>query len=411
MVQATDDERKIDDDMFAPDVIADPYSYYNRLREIDPVHWNELHKVWVITRHDDVVWLNRNPQLFSSAVPQKDPLPPYPPIDEVDREEYEFVKWHQSGRIITTDRPQHRDMRGVLMKYFSPASMEAWRPMIRTAIESLLDGVLRRGQMDVMNDFAIPLPLLVISEMMGIPERERPYVRKIAENLLIGPRVSPGRMREIADSMRAMDAYVEPLLESRREDPDDDLISLLGKGEKQGVYSREQALQNAAFLIVAGHETTINLICNGILSFIRNPDQWERLRADPDGLAASATEECLRYDPPVKSIERITEDELEMRGKRIGKRERVRWFIASANRDPERFANPNVFDIGRHPNQHVGFGHGIHMCLGATLARVEGQEVFKSFAEHFPFFRLETDPLSYAPAAHLRSLKELEVSW
>ena len=405
------DVAAIDDDMFAPDVIADPYTYYGRLREVDPVHWNELHHVWVVTRYDDITWLNRHPEIFSSSVPQKDPRPPYPPIDESDRDEYEFVKWHQTGRIITTDRPAHRQMRGVLHDWFTPASVEPWRPIIRAAIDALLGPVLERGRMDVIHDFALPLPLMVIAEMLGIPEGERGHVYEIAEKLLVGPRVAPGRMREIADAMRAMDRYATPLVEERSGRPGRDLISVLAGGEQQGVYTRDQVLQNIAFLVVAGHETTINLICNGLLAFIRHPDQWDRLRSDPERLAGPATEECLRYDPPVKSIERIAVQEVELRGKTIKELDRVRWFIASANRDPERFPHPDSFDIGRTPNPHIGFGHGIHLCLGATVARVEGQEVFRALAERFERFTLETDPLRWAPAAHLRSLKALEVSW
>jgi len=218
-------------------------------------------------------------------------------------------------------------------------------------------------------------------------------------------------MREIADAMRAMDRYATPLVEERSQRPGHDLISVLAGGEQQGVYTRDQVLQNIAFLVVAGHETTINLICNGLLAFIRHPDQWDRLRGDGERLAGPATEECLRFDPPVKSIERIAVSDVELRGKTIKALDRVRWFIASANRDPERFPHPDVFDIGRTPNPHVGFGHGIHLCLGATVARVEGQEVFRALAERFERLTLETDPLRWAPAAHLRSLKALEVSW
>lgn len=406
------DQAAIDDDMFAPDVIADPYTYYGHLRETDPVHWNDLHKVWVITRHEDLVWLNRHPEIFSSAVPQKDPLPPYPPIDEADREEYDFVQWHMSGRLTTTDPPAHRDMRGVLVKYFTTASMESWRPMIQQAVRVLLDRAQGRGRrMDVMHDFAIPFPLLVITELLGLPESDRPYIREVAEKLLVGPRVSPGRMREIADSMKAMDAYIEPLVEQRLENPGEDLISLLASGEKRGIYTRQQVLQNAAFLVVAGHETSINLFCNGLLAFIQHPEQWDLLRSDPDKWAGPATEECLRYDPPVKSIERIALCDVEMHGKVIRKLDRVRWFIASANRDPRRFDDPDTFDITRQASAHVAFGHGIHMCLGAPLSRIEGQEVLRLFAERFERLHLETDPVAHAPAAHLRSLKSLEISW
>ena len=404
-------EHTFNDDMFTPEVIADPYTYYGRLRELDPVHWNELHKVWVVTRYDDISWLTLHPEIFSSAVPAKDPLPPYPPIDEADRAEYDYVQNAQTGRMITRDRPSHRSMRAVLQKFFTPAASERWRPMVRGAVERLLDDVTDRKRMDVLGDLAVPLPLQVISEMLGVPKADRPFVRATAERLLIGPRVAPTRMREIAEAMRVLDEYMTPLVEDRIVDPGDDLISVLCGGEVAGAYTRAEVLQNIAHLVVAGHETSINLTANGILAFIRHPEQWALLRSDPDRWAAPATEECLRYDPPVKSIERIANDAVELRGRTIGALQRVRWFIASGNRDPERFDDPDRFDITRDPNPHLGFGHGIHLCLGAPLARIEAQETFKALAARCGSLQLETDPLEYAPAAHLRALKGLEISW
>jgi pimeloyl-[acyl-carrier protein] synthase len=170
-------------------------------------------------------------------------------------------------------------------------------------------------------------------------------------------------------------------------------------------------LVNTSLLLLAGHETTINLLCNGTLALINHPDQWAKLKQDPAGAAKLATEECLRYDSPVKSIQRIASEDVEMRGKVVKKDDRVRWFISSANRDPAMFAEPDNFDITRWPNQHVAFGSGIHHCLGATLARVEGQEVFKALAERFPGFRLDNTALEYHPSITFRSLKSLPIHW
>ncbi len=167
---------------------------------------------------------------------------------------------------------------------------------------------------------------------------------------------------------------------------------------------------NAVLLLLAGHETTINLICNGTLAFIRHPDQWALLQRDP-ALAVRATEECLRYDPPVKSLQRIAAQDVELGGKVIRSLDRVRWFLTSANRDPEKFAAPETFDITREPNLHVAFGSGIHHCLGATLARVEGQEAFKALAQRFPALHLETEELEYQPSILFRSLKSLPVTF
>ncbi len=205
--------------------------------------------------------------------------------------------------------------------------------------------------------------------------------------------------------------YVSPLVDERMANPGDDFISVLASGEKKGVFSRHEVLVNTSLLLLAGHETTINLICNGALAFIHHPDQWALFKQDPAGLAKPATEECLRYDSPVKSIQRIASQDVEMRGKVLRKADRIRWFISSANRDPDAFANPTTFDITRTPNQHVAFGSGTHHCLGATLARVEGQEVLKALAERFPHLQATTEALEYQPSITFRSLKSLPVTW
>ncbi len=204
--------------------------------------------------------------------------------------------------------------------------------------------------------------------------------------------------------------YVSPLVDERIVRPGDDFISVLASGEKKGVFTRHQVLVNTSLLLLAGHETTINLICNGALAFLQHPDQWALLKEDPAGRAKWATEECLRYDAPVKSIQRLASQDVEMRGKTLGKDDRIRWFISSANRDPLMFADPDRFDIGRQPNQHVAFGSGTHHCLGATLARVEGQEVFKALAERFPEMEIGTETLEYHPSITFRSLKSLPVA-
>jgi len=399
------------DDLFTPDVIANPYEYYGQLRDEDPVHWNPSYELWLITRHDDLVWLTRHHELFSSAVFRNDPRPAYPPIAESDLGLYEYVRNYQGDQFIQHDRPEHLEMRRVMHSYFTPKSMEAWRPFVREAVKELLDAAEEKGSMDVMRDLATPLPVLVIAEMMGVPKSDRPYIRQLAEKLLYIGRGEYDRMKPLTQGMRGMIEYVSPLIDKRIVDPGDDFISVLARGEKQGVFTRHQALVNTSLLLLAGHETTINLLCNGTLAFTRHPDQWELLKEDPGGRAKAATEECLRYDSPVISIQRIATEDVEMRGKVLRKDDRIRWFISSANRDPEAFPNPETFDIFRQPNQHVAFGSGTHHCLGATLARVEGQEVFKALAERFPNLRAETEDLEYQPSITFRSLKALPVTW
>ena len=401
----------IRDDMFTSDVIADPYTYYGRLRDEDPVHWNDTYALWVVTRHDDVTWMTRHNELFSSAVFKNDPRPAYPAIDESDLGLYEYVKNYQADQFIQHDRPEHLDMRKIVHGYFTPKAMESWRPFVVKAVNELLDAAEEKGSMDVMRDLATPLPVLVIAQMMGVPAEDRPYVRQLAEKLLYIGRGEHDRMPILTEGMKGMVEYVSPLVDERMVKPGDDFISVLASGEKKGAFTRHQVLVNTSLLLLAGHETTINLICNGTLSFIQHPDQWALYKKDPAGRAKWATEECLRYDAPVKSIQRLASQDLEMRDKVMRKDDRIRWFISSANRDPNVFADPEKFDISRQPNPHVAFGNGVHHCLGATLARVEGQEVFKALAERFPGLQLESEELDYQPSITFRSLKSLPVAW
>ena len=401
----------IRDDMFTPDVIADPYPYYGRLRDEDPIHWNDTYALWVITRHDDVTWMTRHNELFSSAVFKNDPRPAYPAIDELDLGLYEYVRNYQADQFIQHDRPEHLDMRKIVHGYFTPKAMESWRPFVVNAVKELLDAAEEKGSMDVMRDLATPLPVLVIAQMMGVPAEDRPYVRQLAEKLLYIGRGEHDRMPILTDGMKGMVEYVSPLVDERIVRPGDDFISVLASGEKNGVFTRHQVLVNTSLLLLAGHETTINLICNGTLAFIQHPEQWALFKEDPAGRAKWATEECLRYDAPVKSIQRLASQDIEVRGKVMEKNDRIRWFISSANRDPNVFAEPDKFDITRQPNPHVAFGNGVHHCLGATLARVEGQEVFKALAERFPNIQLESKELDYQPSITFRSLKSLPVTW
>jgi cytochrome P450 len=399
------------DDMFAPEAIADPHRYYARLREQDPVHWNDQYQLWVITRYDDVVWMIRHHELFSSAVIRNDPRPPYPPVDAEGLGLVDYVRRFRADQLVEHDRPEHLAMRQIVHGYFTPRAMEAWRPFVRRAVAELLDAVQERGHMDVLTDLAAPLPVRVITEMMGVPPEDRDHLRELADKLLYINRGEPNRFGPLTEGMRGMIAYVTPLVEERLARPGDDFISILARGERSGALTRHQVLVNTALLLFAGHETTMNLIGNGTLALIRHPDQWARLREDPAGWAARATEECLRYDPPVKTTQRITAQDVEVRGKQLRKDDRIRWAIVSANRDPAVFAEPDRFDIGRHPNPHVAFGAGIHFCLGVTLARLEGQEVFRALAERFPVLELATDILEYQPSIQFRSLRSLPVTW
>ncbi|MFQ5680277.1 MAG: cytochrome P450 [Gemmatimonadota bacterium] len=399
------------EDLFAPEVVADPYTYFGRLREREPVHWNERFGLWVVTGYAEVVWLLRHPEFFSSQVIKSTTQPPYPPVHAEDRPLFEEVRRFRSDQLVEKDRPEHLEMRGVIHKYFTPTAMEEWRPFVRQAVEELLDELRPSGRMDVLTDFAAPLPVRVIARMMNVPWEDRDRLRELADSILFMNRGEPDRLRPLVEGIRGIVEYAAPLVEARREAPGDDFISILAQGEKAGIFTRHQVLVNTGLLLFAGHETTMNLIGNGLLAFIRHPDQWERLRADPAGMARLATEECLRYDPPVKSTQRVAVEKVELGGRTLRPGDRIRWIMAAANRDPSVFEEPDRFDIGRQPNPHLSFGSGIHYCLGVALARMEGQEVFRALAERFPRFELAAPEVEYQPSLQFRSLKSLPVTW
>src|SRR6202021_1066487 len=231
-------EAHVQDDMFTPDVIADPYAYYGRLRDEDPVHWNESYELWVITRHDDLVWLTRHHELFSSAVFKNDPKPAYPAIDESDLGLYEYVRNYQADQFIQHDRPEHLDMRKIVHGYFTPKAMESWRPFVVNAVKELLDAAEEKGSMDVMRDLATPLPVLVIAQMMGVPAEDRPYVRQLAEKLLYIGRGEYDRMKPLTEGMRGMIDYVSPMVDQRIVDSVNDFFGVLARGGTRGVLPR-----------------------------------------------------------------------------------------------------------------------------------------------------------------------------
>jgi cytochrome P450 len=400
------------DDMLSAEVIADPYAYYARLREEAPVHWNDRYGVWLISRHDDVVWAARHHEVFSSAVLRNDKRPPYPPIDEADRELYEVFRRYKSDQFVQYDPPQQLEMRKVMQSYFTPRAAETWRPYVKKAMHDLLDAAEQRGRMDVVRDIATPLPVLVVAGMMGVPEADWPLLRELVEKIMTVGRGNQNRMRAITAGVQGMLDYFAPLVDERAMKPGDDLISQLAVGEKKGIFTRHQVLSNVSFLLAAGHETTINMLCNGALAFMRHAEQWKALEKDPEALSSCAVEETLRYDGAVLSIPRIMSHDFELRGQTLRAGDRVRLLLASANRDPAAFSEPDSFDIGRSSNPHVAFGAGVHHCIGVALGRVEGEEFFQALATRFPSLRLEPDaPLAYHPSLVFRSLVSLPLVW
>lgn len=402
---------ELQQDMYGEEALADPYAYYGRLREQDPVHWNDMYRQWLITRYEDVAWMLRRPELFSSEFYRREAVPS-PPVDEGDAEHVAYVAQHRCREVIKSDPPAHTRLRAPFRRPLSPKHMEKWRPYVREAVASLLDRVADQGRMDVVADIGRPLPLLVISEMLGVPVADRQMLKEQAdERMLSELSLKPNRMRRAAAAIRASSDYFDEVLDGRTGKPASDLLGLLAEAERSGAYTRAESVANAQGLLDAGHETTIQLICNGTLAFLRHSEQWALFRSDPEALAPTATEECLRFDPPLPAPRRIAAQDVELRGRTIREGDRVFWVIAAANRDPREFEDPDRFDIRRSPNRHLAFGAGVHYCLGQYLARIEGQEVFTALATRFPGLRLDTDSVEYADLRGVRSITSLPVAW
>ncbi len=363
-----------------------------------------------MTRYEDIVWLLRHPELFSSRFYADDALPPSPPIDDADVDELRYVNEFRKHEMIQNDPPDHRRLRSAISSFFTTSRMETWREMIRTVVGSMLDGLAGPNGFDVCADIGRPLPLRVIAVLLGIPEADRAVLKEHADRRMRSAlSLEPGRMRDGASGIRDSGAYLAAALDRGGWDDGTSLMALLVAAERRGDYSRDEVIANAQMLVDAGHETTIQLLCNGALAFLRHPDQWRRLVGSPDELAASATEECLRYDPPLPAPRRIAARDVELGGKAIRRGQRVLFVIAAGNRDPRAFDDPDRFDIGRDPNRHITFGHGIHACLGMHLARMEGQEVFRALAMRMPEMGLAAEKIEYAKVRGVRSVLALPV--
>ena len=389
----------------APDFVADPYPMYHRLRAEDPVHRSPL-GFWVLTRYADVIAMLRDPRLtkepiaafvaarFGMAVP-----PPGLGLSMLDR-----------------DPPDHTRLRGLVSKAFTPRALEALRPGIQQIVNGLLDAVERRGSMDLIEEFAYPLPVRVICEMLGVPVRDHERFKQwgldIARGLdaiMLPPDSEVGK-RSIT-GRRALADYFRELIAERRAAPREDMLSALIAAEEAGdKLNEEELLATCILLLVAGHETTVNLIGNGTLALLRHPAELRKLRERP-ALIATAVEELLRFDGPVQRTARIPSEDITLGGQTIGKGEMVMPFLGAANRDPVQFPDPDRLDITRADNRHIAFGMGIHFCLGAPLARMEGQIAINTLLARLPRLALATDRPRFRQSLTLRGLETLPVSF
>ena len=392
--------------------IQDPYAYFNALRASEAVHWEESVGAWLVTRYDDVVALARDAVTFSSSTLGAD-LAASPPILAGHVTHYEQVRAILSQQLIRFDPPAHSAMRLTMHRHFTPPRAEAIRRSVRQIVVRQLNESMARRQMDVINELALPLPLAIIGELLGIPEADREYVGSLNDAILRFRDQAPDRMASITADVGRLVDYFDKLIKERRNAPRTDLMTVLLEAERDGTFTHEQVVANAIFMLDAGHSTTISMITNGLLLFLRFPDQWRILLAEPDSRVKTAVDEILRFEPPLKTFDRVLTTSQTLHGKQMLAGQRVRYVIAAANRDPRRFEHPDVFDVMRSPNPHLAFGTGFHHCLGSHLARMEAQEVLMAVAELIPNYRLvgNLSEIEYRPSLTVRQATKVVIAW
>jgi cytochrome P450 len=393
---------------------ADPFPFYRRLREIAPVYRVALpdrQMVWLVTRYDDVVTVLTD-QRFGKDIFQvrsKEQLAATPLMTKL----LAPLLMPLARHMLNRDPPDHTRLRALVQQAFSPRLVEGMRGRIETLADELLDRVKRRGRMDLIADYALPIPTTVIAEMLGVPIADRHKFHRWSSAMLSSNASRFGLLRAMPSAWLFM-RYIRKLIEHRRANLRDDLISALITAKDSGdCLSDDELLAMILLLIVAGHETTVNLIASGMLALLERPDQLERLRSDP-GLIKPAIEELLRFTAPVEtSTERFAREDVELAGVKIAKGDLVLAAIASANRDESQFTNPDTLDITREPNKHLAFGQGIHFCLGASLARLEGQTAINTLLARTRELQLTVDrsTLRWRSGLVLRGLIALPVSF
>ena len=398
----------LSDDLMAPDVIADPHAYYAELREHDPVHWNERWGGWILTRYDDVVAVLRDQKGFSSdrmaflaRELTRDERARYKPLFQI------LSRW-----MVFRDPPGHAQLRILLNKRFTPTAVERYRERVRSIVASCLTMFEGRSEMEIVRDFAYQIPMSVILDLMDIHEVDRDDVKIWSEQLgaFFFIRADEPRRREMAcEGIISMVEMLMPVIARRRKDRGEDLISLLLGAEDRGEIDKDDVLATCVLLIFGGHETTMNLIANATLALARHPETWEQLHEQP-ALLPTAVEEFLRYDGSVKATVRWAREDVRIGDQVIHAGDRLLLALSAANRDPEQFDDPDALDITRTPNAHVAFAHGIHVCIGASLARLEVEEAIGGLTRRMHCVALLDDELAYHPTVVGRALRSLRVS-
>jgi hypothetical protein len=388
--------------MATPEGHADPYPHYRRLRDLAPVHRSGLDGVWYVSDFETCRHVLGDTRIGKNAqfVVRR---------HGVDEARVKLAERRTRPSMITSNPPDHTRLRGVAKGAFIPPSMEAMRARVAALVDERLDRLAAMGEADVMTELAYPLPVTVISEMMGVPEADRDWFRPLMNTLVSSdhPNPTPEETDRVAKAGDDLEAYFKELISARRARPEDDLLSGFVARYEDGDLSYDELYATVTLLFFAGFLTTTNLIGNGLLAFFRHPGELARLMEDP-GLVAPAVEEILRYDTPVQFVHRLVLEDAEVDGQMLSEGDTVFTILAAANRDPARFPHPARFDIGRTDNLHLAFAWGLHFCLGARLARMEGQLVFAGLRERFSSLELRHEPVR-RPGLAIRALDSLPV--
>jgi cytochrome P450 len=400
-------------DLYSDDFRRETYETFARMRAEDPVLCQPgidgETMIWFVTRHDDVVSVLLDDETFVRDLTLAlDPEQQAAWASGLP-ESFAFIEQHMLNR----DGADHRRLRRLVTKAFTPRMVEQLRPRIQEIGDELIDVVEPRGEMDLVEEYAFLLPITVIAQLLGIPVADRDRFRRWS-NAMVTPALTPEAMSEFGGLMSEFVAYLRELFERRRGEPADDLVSALLQVRDGGdTLSEQELFSMVVLLIVAGHETTVNLIANAVLALLERPDRFARLREDPS-LVPAAVEECLRYDSPVeRALNRWAARDVEVGGQLIRRGDVVIAIIGSANRDPERFPDPDAVELDREDTKHIAFGRGTHYCLGAPLARLEGEIALATLLRRLPRLRLAVprDELAWRPVPLFRALASLPVAW
>jgi cytochrome P450 len=389
-----------------PQVLANPYPLYARLRSEDSVHWDPFLHAWVVTRYNDVV------RVLAEFSADRTPGPEQ--LTAMGLSELAPIARMMVQQMLFMSGPAHTRLRGLCSQAFTPARVETLRQHIREVANSLLDRVQSNGKMDLISDFAAPLPSIVTAEMLGVPAEDHTQLKiwsaDFAE-MLGNFQHNPNRAHRVLGSLNEMTEYFRAAIREQRQQPRPGLVHYLLTAEVNGDrLGEEEIVANLIVTMVGGQETTTNLIGNGTLTLLRNPNVMEQLREHLE-LIPSAVEELLRYESPSQHTARLAPNDLELGGKLIRKRQAVIAIMGAANRDPERFPEPDRLDVLRKNNRHVAFGGGPHFCFGAPLARIEAQIAFTEILRRLPGLALQPGPIIWRENLGLRGLTALPVTF